>query len=59
MEHKHDGSLCDLLFFFLSNLFRTQAEEEENSNAIQADSNDAGIMQKTYCNFVLKLGLFF
>lgn len=28
MDENQDGPMCDLLFFFLSNLFRTQTEEE-------------------------------
>lgn len=41
MDQNQDGPLCDLLFFFLSNLFRTQTEEE-GENLYMLDYPDIG-----------------
>lgn len=42
MDENQDGPLCDLLFFFLSNLFRTLNEEEGESPYV-VETSDLGI----------------
>jgi len=42
MDRDHDGPLCDLFFFFLSNLFRAHAEEEESFENILVEAGDKG-----------------
>ncbi|CAK8695056.1 unnamed protein product [Clavelina lepadiformis] len=40
MMRNHNSPLCDLIFFFLSNLFRTHSEEEDGFNQIFTESTD-------------------
>uniref|UniRef100_H2YIF0 WHIM1 domain-containing protein n=1 Tax=Ciona savignyi TaxID=51511 RepID=H2YIF0_CIOSA len=40
MKQDHDGPLCDLFFFFLSNIFRTHMEEEGGYDRIHVEPGD-------------------
>lgn len=42
MDENQDGPLCDLLFFFLSNLFRT-LNEEEGETPYMLETADLGM----------------
>nr|CAB3225094.1 bromodomain adjacent to zinc finger domain protein 1A [Phallusia mammillata] len=46
MQHDHDGPLCDLFFFFLSNLFRAHSEEEESFERILTEPGDKELAAK-------------